>query len=127
MLDGRGRLDALKRLGITDPRNAPYRSLEGKQAVRYLRASENPGINPWTYVLSKNVYRRHLNAEQKREAIARYLKADPQASNREVGNKLGASHHTVADVRDEIVQSGQIAQNDNRSNTQKLCFEKIRL
>ena len=77
-----------------------------------MRASENPGINPWTYVLSKNVYRRHLNADQKRDVIARFLKADPQASNREVEKKLHVSHHTVADVRNEIVQSGQIAQNE---------------
>ena len=112
LLDGRGLLAALKRLKITDPRNAPYRSLEGKQAVRYLRARENPGINPWTYVLSKNVYRRRVNAEQKRDAIKRFLTADPQASNRDVGKKLGVSHQTVNEVRNEAVQSGQISQNE---------------
>ena len=53
-----------------------------------------------------------MNAEQKRDVIARFLKADPTASNREVGDKLGMSHHTVADVRNECVQNGQIAQNE---------------
>ena len=49
LLDGPDRIKALaQHLGITDPRDAPYSSSEGKKAVRYLRASEHPGLDPAT-------------------------------------------------------------------------------
>ena len=38
--------------------------------------------DPYAYVLSANVHRRHLTAEQKRELIAKVLKAQPEKSNR---------------------------------------------
>jgi transposase-like protein len=109
LLDGRCRCEALKRLGIIDLRQAPYSGLEGKRAVRYLRASENRGINPWTYVLSKNAYRRHLNAKQKRDVIARFLKADPQASDREIARESKSDHKMVGRVR-RSMQNGSLTQ-----------------
>jgi hypothetical protein len=96
LLDGRSRIEALKHLGITDPRNAPYRSSEGKRAVRYLRASENPGINPETFVISLNLHRLHLGGGQRRELIKVLIQVYPQTSNRKIGKMAGASHSTVA-------------------------------
>ena len=61
-----------------------------------------PGINPVTYVLSRNVHRRHLTSEQKREAIAAYLKADPTVSDLKVAKELGVSDKTAAKVRDDL-------------------------
>ena len=40
-------------------------------------------------MLSRNVHRRHLTSEQKRQAIAAYIKADPTTSDRTVAKELG--------------------------------------
>jgi hypothetical protein len=39
-------------------------------------------MDPYEYVLSANLHRRHLTADQKRELIAKVLKAKPEASVR---------------------------------------------
>ena len=40
------------------------------------------GVDPFELVTSLNIHRRHLTAEQKRELIAKVLKAEPEKSNR---------------------------------------------
>ena len=51
------------------------------------------------YVISANIHRRHLDADQRREIIAALLKADPAQSNRSVGATANADHKTVGAVR----------------------------
>ena len=48
-------------------------------------------VDPCEFVLSANVHRRHLTAEQKRELIAKVLKAQPEKSNRQVAEQVKAS------------------------------------
>ena len=67
-------------------------------------------VDPCEFVLSANVHRRHLTAEQKRELIAKVLKAQPEKSNRQVAEQVKASHHTVGAVRAELQSTGQVAQ-----------------
>lgn len=67
--------------------------------------------------LSLNLHRRHLSREQKRDVIAASLVADPELSNRQHAERVGASHHTVGDVRDELEGRGQIAHVENRTDT----------
>ncbi len=95
LLDGRNRLAALARLGITNPDKAPA-GLGGETVVVI------DGVDPTTYVLSANVHRRHLTSEQKRQALAAYLKADPTVSNRKVAKDLGVSDKTAAKVRSDL-------------------------
>ena len=49
--------------------------------------------DPAAYVISKNIHRRHLTAEQRRDLIARLLKAAPEKSDRQIAetvkNKIG--------------------------------------
>ena len=45
LLDGRGRLAALKRLGITDPRNAPYR-FRREASCSLFKSQRKPGNQP---------------------------------------------------------------------------------
>src|SRR5262245_9759394 len=64
LLDGRNRLDALALLGETiHPYNGViFDKLEGH-------------VDPYAYVISADIHRRHLTAEQKRVLIAKLLKA----------------------------------------------------
>ena len=52
-------------------------------------------LDPYEYVLSANIHRRHLTAEQKREIIAKVLKAQPEKSNRTIAKQMKVDHKTV--------------------------------
>ena len=117
LLDGRNRLAAMQLLGIKDPRHAPRAKATQYRpgwSVRSLSAlvktidftsrgmskpKWRPGVNPTTFVLSMNVHRRHLTSEQKRQAIAAFIKADPTTSDRTVAKELGVDNKTAAKVR----------------------------
>jgi ParB-like chromosome segregation protein Spo0J len=62
------------------------------------------------YVISANIYRRHLSPDQRRDIIAALLKADPTQSNRQVAEQAKASHVTVGAVREQLEATGQIDQ-----------------
>jgi hypothetical protein len=61
-------------------------------------------------VISANIHRRHLTAEQKRELIAKVLKEKPELSNRQLGEMLKADHKTVGSTRDKLEATGEIPQ-----------------
>jgi ParB-like chromosome segregation protein Spo0J len=58
--------------------------------------------------LAINVYRRHLTRAQMRELIAWMLRSDPEASDRCIAGRTGASHPTVARVRSKLEAGGTI-------------------
>jgi hypothetical protein len=113
LLDGRNRLAALKLLGIHDPNKAPVGKLV-ESRTRIVNAIKQVGIlgksstqwetdtDPVAFHLSMNVHRRHLTNDQKRWQIKHAIVANPRASNRAIGRKVGASHHTVAEVRTDM-------------------------
>ena len=129
ILDGRNRWAALQLLGYTDPSLAP-KGKEVDSTVQVLAAKKEyfhssgkggkiwqPWINPVTYVLSRNVHRRHLTSEQKRDAIAAYLKADPTVSNLKVAKDLGVSDKTAAKVRDDLERRSEIPNVSERTDS----------
>src|SRR5262245_901261 len=82
LLDGRNRLDAIEM--------APGTPLEVRDVVVL-----DGSVDPYSYVVSANVHRRHLTAEQKRELIAKLLKAQPDRSDRQIAATVKADHKTV--------------------------------
>ena len=52
-------------------------------------------------MLSANLRRRHLTAEQRRELIGKVLHATPDKSNRQIAETVKVDHKTVAAVRSE--------------------------
>lgn len=99
VIDGHHRKEIADRLGLPCPRNTA-RDLDetGKR----------------TLACSLNLDRRHLNREQKREVIAKSLMADPQLSNRQHAERVGASHVTVGAIRQDMESTGQIDQSETR-------------
>jgi hypothetical protein len=63
-----------------------------------------------TLARALNLARRQLSQEQKRQLIADQLRESPGRSNRWVGKQLGIHHATVASVRAEMENTGQIIQ-----------------
>jgi hypothetical protein len=71
-------------------------------------------VDPQAFVISANIHRRHLTPEQKRELIAKLLKADPTKSDRQIGETAKVDHKTVGKVRNEGEATGEIPQSDTR-------------
>jgi hypothetical protein len=97
VLDGRNRLDAMEAVGM------PVLDLILLPHVTGLCIDD-----PYHYVVSTNVHRRHLTAEQKREIIARVLKAKPEASDRQIAKGAKVDHKTVGAVREKLEARGEI-------------------
>jgi ParB-like nuclease domain len=114
-------VDDIKKWGLLQPiivyqdkildGNNRYRAcLQAKVKPRFIELVEASDASAQRYVVSANIHRRHLTAEQRREIIAKLLKADPAQSDRQVADTAKVSHHTVGDVRAEMEATGQIAQ-----------------
>jgi hypothetical protein len=84
---------------------------------RRLREVRRGGVIAAVHPITLNIARRHLTAAQRREVIARMLVDAPERSDRAVAKDTGASHHTVAGVREGMVERGQIAHADTRTDS----------
>jgi hypothetical protein len=138
LIDGRNRLDALASLGwlrfrtrsktfdnfvqagqfeislSARPSNLPLFGIQW-QPLERLYFDELEDV--YSFVLSVNVHRRHLTAEQKRELIAKLLKADPSKSDRQIAELSKASPTTVGKVRAEKEASGDVSKLDTRTDS----------
>jgi hypothetical protein len=101
ILDGRNRYLACKAAGVE---------------VHYWHFYDlNDRLDPATYVISANLHRRHLTAEQKREVIAKLIEAQPEKSDRQIAKEARADHKTVGTVRRRRKQLGRFPQLINGS------------
>ena len=113
ILDGRNRFNALAKLGISPDRddktyfkNVIYAHSTGGEITS--RGTDDAAA--LAYVISKNIHRRHLTAEQKRDLIAKLLKAAPEKSNRQVAKVAKVDDKTVGAVRRELKSTAEIPQ-----------------
>jgi ParB-like nuclease domain len=104
LLDGRNRLEAMERAGVT---------LDIEQHVRLYCDK----VDPYAFVISANIHRRHLTGEQKRELIAKLIKATPEKSDRQIADTVKADHKTVGTVRAEQEARGEIPHVETRTDT----------
>ena len=88
LLDGRNRLEALERIGI---------QFDVDEHAAYFFPKDT--VDPYAYVVSANIVRRHLTAEDKRDLIAKLLKASPKKSDRSIAKTVEVDNKTVAAVR----------------------------
>jgi DNA-binding Lrp family transcriptional regulator len=100
LVDGRNRLEAMELVGLEIV-------LEDVAMIACCR-EHGPGFDPYDYVISANIHRRHLTAEQRRDLIAKLLKATPDKSNRQIAKMVGASHPHIGKVRAELESTGDV-------------------
>ena len=96
LLDGRNRLDAMELIG----RKLVDRRDELALDPTYLHGLANDD-DPYAFVISINARRRHLTAEQKRELIAKVLKAQSEKSDRQIAA-------TVNRAMEQVLNSGKV-------------------
>jgi ParB-like chromosome segregation protein Spo0J len=102
ILDGRNRYLAAKLIGQT----------LADKAFRQLPAD----MDPRAFVISENIQRRHLTAEQKRELLAKLIKADPSRSDRAIASVAKVDNKTVAGVRAKLEVTEEIPQTPTRTD-----------
>jgi hypothetical protein len=103
LLDGRNRLDALD---IVHP--------DGWETyVNYLDSS----VDPYAYVISANIKRRHLNVEQRQQLLITLIARAPEKSNRQIGKEIGVDHKTIATARAEGEDVGRIPHVETHTDT----------
>ncbi|MGY8682659.1 hypothetical protein Q2941_33500 [Bradyrhizobium sp. UFLA05-153] len=99
LLDGRNRLEAMEMVGIK------VVTSNGKLDIAFRNVKPR---DPVDYVISKNIHRRHLSADQKRELISKLLKVTPEKSDRHIAEVAKVDHKTVASIRAKKVATGEI-------------------
>jgi len=126
LLDGRNRLDAMEAVGI----QFRIEKKDGRCTVdltdsgirvdigRLMSFAEVVETDPYAFVISANIHRRHLDADDKRKVIADLLKAQPEKSDRQIGGMVKADHHKVGKVRKEEEDVGNIPHVETRTDTE---------
>jgi ParB-like chromosome segregation protein Spo0J len=109
LIDGRNRLDAMELVG-------QQFTLEAV-AMRLRYQEHSHDFDPYAYVTSINLHRRHLTANQKRDLIAKLLKATPEKSDRQIAGMIKASPTTVGKVRTEVEATGDVSKLDTRTDS----------
>ena len=113
LLDGRNRLDAIE-LVIGPPKVNRWSVFVDGRLNRGLVDTFAGHVDPYAHVISANIHRRHLTTEQKRELIAKLIKAQPEKSDRQIGEMIKADHKTVGAVRAEKEATGEISSVEKR-------------
>jgi hypothetical protein len=101
---------------ILDGRNR-YRACLAAGVEPYLMEGDDWITDPAAYVISANIHRRHLTAEQKRELIAKLIAATPTRSDRQIAKTAKASPTFVGKVRSKIEEAGDVSTVDTRTDT----------
>ena len=121
IVDGRNRYRALLQLGINPGagndkyfRKVLYVHSTGGEIAPHERDND---ARVRAHVYSKNLHRRHLTAEKKREAIAAKLKDNPEASNNSIANQVRVDDKTVAKVREEMEGRSEIPNVETTTDT----------
>jgi hypothetical protein len=117
LLDGRNRLDAIELVtGKPVEVGAPSLMAGGFLATDRVIVLDGR-IDPYSYVVSANIHRRHLTIEQKRDLIAKLLKADSGKSDRQIAETVKASPTFVGKVRAEKEATGDVSTVDTRRDS----------
>lgn len=132
LLDGRNRLDAMEAVGIRVVKDgeldvpptlscpSPIMRLYEKSQPYSLAMKKLPPelrYDPWTYVVSANIHRRHLTAGQRRDLIATLIKQQPNKSDRQIAKDAKSNRTTVGQIRKGLEDAGTCQSVDTRTDT----------
>jgi len=102
LLDGRNRLDAMEMVGL------PTLTPDGKP-VNSKTFEEHDGVDPYAYVLTANLHRRHLTGDQRGDLIRKIKVERPDLSTRAVADIVGTSKDTVHRAINKLVEPAGVS------------------
>jgi hypothetical protein len=108
LLDGRNRFAAAVMVGVVPGAHVVSANATDPQ----LRCDD-----PYAYVISANIHRRHLTAEQRIELVAKLVKAQPTKSDRQIAKQASVSPTTAGKVRRDLEAKGDVSTVDTRTDT----------
>jgi ParB-like chromosome segregation protein Spo0J len=111
LLDGRTRLDVQEALGVK------VVDADGTLQVKSHTVDLPDDDAALAYVLSLNVFRRHLSLEERRQLAKDVLTATPEKSDRQIGKIVGFSPTTVGAVRSNMEAAGDVSKLDTSTDT----------
>jgi hypothetical protein len=111
IVEGRNRYRALQRLGIdlsAEPskyfRKAIYAHSAGGEIAPHEQSNDD---KVRAYIISRNIHRLHLTAEQKRDLLVELVKASPEKSDRQLAKEADTTHPTIAKARKQAEATGK--------------------
>ena len=115
LLDGRNRLDAMEAAGVEFRfARGANRSIRIDVGADRLYWPEIVDSDPYAYVISANIHRRHLTAEQRQHLLIALIARAPQKSDRQIGGEIGVDHKTIASARAKGETTGEISPVEKR-------------
>jgi hypothetical protein len=113
LLDGRHRLDAVEEI---DEHTSVYRDKYTGVGGLYVPFTiVAPEVDAYDYVLSANVHRRHLTAENKHAIITKILKAKPELADRAIADKVKTDKNVVSRIRRKAESTGEVSPVEKRT------------
>jgi hypothetical protein len=119
VLDGRNRLDAVERF-LKSPVTAKDGMLEwDDKFLKFTGFCEEHErhLDPYAYVISANILRRHLTADQKLDMIGKLIKVDPTKPDLQIAKQTKTSPTTVGKVRRRLEAKGDVSTVETRTDT----------
>ena len=102
---------------VIDGRNRERACLKAGVEPRYCSMEFDNHDAATAYVISKNIRRRHLTSEQRRELIEKLLRADPTKSDRQIARTVKADNKTVGAVRERAEAREEIPHVSKRTDS----------
>jgi hypothetical protein len=116
LLDGRNRLDAMEMAGLLTVKNGALTGWNGLVWKEYYGEEEETSLDPmsgretksvrkcdpWAFVISANIRRRQLKAEEMKALMERILKERPELTNRQMSKVVQLSDKTIAKYRPPV-------------------------
>jgi ParB-like chromosome segregation protein Spo0J len=112
LLDGISRLDAMESVGLPIVKDGSELNADFVQTQNIAG-----NVDPFIYVISTNIRRRHLNAEQRQGLVIEIIARAPGKSDRQIGKEIGVDHKTISRARAKGEDVGRIPHVETRTDS----------